>query len=363
MATISLCMIVKNEETVLARCLDSIRALVDEIIIVDTGSEDSTQKIAARYTQKLFHFPWESDFAAARNFSFSKATQEYIFWMDADDVFEVSHMEDFLFWKEKDFQHSDMIFLPYYLASDNDGNPLVSCDRERIIRNHAGFSWEGCVHEVLVPAEQKSTSKLRLDFPVLHRPVKTDSGNRNLMIYEKKLQKGETLTLRDAFYYGRELYDHKKWDAAIRNLIAFLQHPDGWTENKIEACRLLSHCYQNTSAYEAAIAALFYSFSFDLPRAEICCAIGELFLRSKRYRQAIFWYRTALTCPKNESSGAFILHDCYGYIPCMQLCVCYDRIGDTEKAELYNKKAGLYHPDAPAHLHNLDYFQSLKNRS
>ena len=92
MATISLCMIVKNEETVLARCLDSVQHLADEIIIVDTGSDDSTQEIASRYTNKIYSYPWAFDFAAARDFSFSKATQKYIFWMDADDVFEVSHM-------------------------------------------------------------------------------------------------------------------------------------------------------------------------------------------------------------------------------------------------------------------------------
>lgn len=70
MATISLCMIVKNEETVLARCLDSVRDLVDEIIIVDTGSTDRTKEIAARYTSQIYDFPWESDFSAARNFFF-----------------------------------------------------------------------------------------------------------------------------------------------------------------------------------------------------------------------------------------------------------------------------------------------------
>ena len=58
MATISLCMIVKNEEAVLARCLDSVRDLVDEIIIVDTGSTDRTKAIAARYTGQIYDFPW-----------------------------------------------------------------------------------------------------------------------------------------------------------------------------------------------------------------------------------------------------------------------------------------------------------------
>lgn len=70
MADISLCMIVRNEEAVLARCLDSIRDEVDEIIIVDTGSSDNTKEIAARYTDKIYDFKWIDDFAAAREFFF-----------------------------------------------------------------------------------------------------------------------------------------------------------------------------------------------------------------------------------------------------------------------------------------------------
>ena len=78
-------MIVRNEEDVLARCLDSVSSLVDEIIIVDTGSQDKTREIAARYTDHVYDFTWIDDFAAARNFSFSKATMDYQMWLDADD--------------------------------------------------------------------------------------------------------------------------------------------------------------------------------------------------------------------------------------------------------------------------------------
>ena len=86
MASISLCMIVKNEEEVLGRCLDSVSDLVDEIIIVDTGSVDETKRIASVYTDKVETFPWIDDFAAARNFAFQKGTGDYLFWLDADDV-------------------------------------------------------------------------------------------------------------------------------------------------------------------------------------------------------------------------------------------------------------------------------------
>ena len=91
MITISLCMIVKNEEKVLARCLDSIADLMDEIIIVDTGSSDNTKEIAKKYTDKIYDFAWIDDFSAARNYSFSKATKEYIYVADADEVIDADN--------------------------------------------------------------------------------------------------------------------------------------------------------------------------------------------------------------------------------------------------------------------------------
>ena len=93
MASVSLCMIVKNEEEVLARCLESVQEIVDEIIVVDTGSTDNTREIAGRYTHQVYDFAWKDDFAAARNFSFFKAHGDYCLWLDADDVIEPEDQE------------------------------------------------------------------------------------------------------------------------------------------------------------------------------------------------------------------------------------------------------------------------------
>ena len=89
--TISLCMIVKNEENVLERCLNSVREFVDEIIIVDTGSIDSTRDIARKYTDKIYSFEWIHDFSAARNESIGYATSDYILVLDADEYLESGH--------------------------------------------------------------------------------------------------------------------------------------------------------------------------------------------------------------------------------------------------------------------------------
>jgi len=84
--TVSVALIVKNEEGTLARCLESLHGGVDEIIVVDTGSDDATKSIARRYTEQVFDFIWCDDFATARQFAFDRATGDWIMWVDADDV-------------------------------------------------------------------------------------------------------------------------------------------------------------------------------------------------------------------------------------------------------------------------------------
>ena len=96
MPTISLCMIVRDEESVLDRCLSCVKDIADEIIIVDTGSTDKTKEIAALYTDKIYDFKWIDDFSAARNFSFSKASMDYIMWLDADDVIDSENKKKLL---------------------------------------------------------------------------------------------------------------------------------------------------------------------------------------------------------------------------------------------------------------------------
>ena len=122
---------------------------------------------------------------------------------------------------------------------------------------------------------------------------------------------------------------------------------------------MLALCYDCLQSPDSAIAALLQSFALDAPRAETCCDLGRHFLEKEQYRQAIFWYELALTIPKQEQTGAFISPDCYGYLPCIQLCVCYDRLGEHGKAREYNRRAGEYQPDSPAYLANERYFSSI----
>ncbi len=355
MTTISLCMIVKNEEMHIARCLDSVAELVEEIIIVDTGSTDRTKEIVSDYTSQVYSYQWKDDFSDARNYSFSKASMDYCMWMDADDILEEEEKDKFLQLKQSLSPDTDFVMMKYNTSFDEAGKPSFSYFRERWIRNSERYRWIGAVHEVIPPNGRTIYS----DIAICHKKMTVGDTDRNLKIYRKMIADGKILESRQQYYYGRELYYHKQYEEAVSVLEQFLLSVDGWVENKIEACSICANCYYKLGQEQAALTALLRSMSFDLPRAELCCEIGKYFLEHKNFRNAIYWYETALNTPKNEYCGGFILPDCYDYVPLLQLCVCYDRLGDRQKAKEYNERAGVCKPYSQAYLYNKRYFDSL----
>jgi glycosyltransferase involved in cell wall biosynthesis len=135
--TLSLCMIVKNEEKFLPRCMESIKGLVDEIIIVDTGSTDSTIEIAKRYNAKIYHHQWENSFSKARNYSLKYATCKWILILDADE--EVGRKNAHKL-KEVIKENSvNVIYLPI-ISRPVGGKNITIGNSERLFRNNLRFS-------------------------------------------------------------------------------------------------------------------------------------------------------------------------------------------------------------------------------
>lgn len=354
MADISLCMIVKNEEEVLGRCLECMKDLVEEIVVADTGSQDATKEIAAAYTDRIFDFPWQEDFSAARNFALGKGRMEYLMWMDADDVINGSDREEFLKMKER-MGEADLIMMPYVTRYDDRGNAAFCYDRERIFRNHMGFRFQGRVHEAVTPKGRIR----REEIPIEHRKVKPGDPDRNLRIYERMRGEGAAFSPREQYYYGRELLAHRQYQRAREVLEAFLEEKDGWTENKIDASRQLAYCCYGLGDEKAALEALLKGLVYDVPRGETCCDLGRHFLDRGQYAQAAYWYRQALGAEKKADTGAFIQEECYGYLPAISLCVCYDRMGDRKTAKQYNALARAFWPDSPHCAYNTEYFSGL----
>lgn len=354
---ISLCLIVKNEAEVLARCLKSVLSFADEIIIVDTGSTDTTKAIAKQFTDKVFDFEWVSDFSAARNFSFSKATMEYVMWLDADDVVPKKSAEEINDLKKSLDTTFDIVTMKYVLSFDQNGNPSYFSTRERIFKRSNNYQWLDPVHECIPLIGNLHYTNIE----IWHKKTKTEQlSTRNIDIYNNLENSGKEFSPRQLYYYARELRDHGKSEKAILYYEKFLESGSGWIEDVISCCHQLAIEYRKTGAEEKVLPTLLKSLECDIPRPEICCEIGYYYKEKGQYNQAFNWFDLATLVPENISIG-FVFSDYSHYIPNIEACVCLCFLGNYVKANEYNERAALAKPDCLSVVQNRAYLRPLLN--
>ncbi|NGP59447.1 glycosyltransferase [Paenibacillus thiaminolyticus] len=354
MITISLCMIVKNEEESLAKCLSSVKGIAEEIIIVDTGSTDRTKEIARQFTDRIFDFEWIDDFSAARNYAFSKATKKYILWLDADDIIKEKDRLLFIQLKKKLSLDVDSVTMHYYLAVDEAGNVTCSLKRNRLVRRDRNFQWIGAVHEFLAVDGNIQSSEIG----ITHCKNKAYT-DRNLQIYLKREREGKPFTPRDLYYFANELRDHAHYRKAILYYEQFLDGKQGWIEDNIQACLKMGDCYAKLEDKEKFIESICLTLIYDKPRAEFCCTMGNYFLENQQYQSAIYWFTTATDYKPDSNHMGMDNPNYYTWLPHLQLCFCYDRLGQHEKANEHNERALSYHSQHPSMLYNTEYFRKL----
>ncbi|MDI6603879.1 MAG: glycosyltransferase [Thermoanaerobacteraceae bacterium] len=192
---LSLCMIVKNEENNLLRCLKSVKEIVDEMVIVDTGSTDRTVEIAEGFGANVYYYKWNNDFSAARNFAMDKAEGEWILLMDADDELdgkEAYKIKSLL----KDVKIDAYLFETISYVGDRPGIDTLSNLNVRIIKNKAEYRFTGAIHEqILMSVLQKGGIVREIPIRVYHygylnQNIKDkDKRKRNMGILEEELKK------------------------------------------------------------------------------------------------------------------------------------------------------------------------------
>ncbi|MEB3102352.1 tetratricopeptide repeat-containing glycosyltransferase family 2 protein [Ferviditalea candida] len=221
---LSLCMIVKNEEKVLGRCLKSVKTLVDEIIIVDTGSTDSTKEIAKSFTEHVYDFEWVNDFSAARNYSIQQATGKWILVLDADEY--VSE-EDFQALRDYLIKANPTVPVVYLLPIINytgESERLVSGIIEstgaRLFPNHPDINYSSPIHEQL----RYLHGELKYDsFPlrIYHTgylsdvSIRQNKAERNMNIFSEKLVGQKKLNAYENFTLAREYINAKNYKKAL----------------------------------------------------------------------------------------------------------------------------------------------------
>jgi len=147
-ATVSLCLIVKNEEKCLARCLESFRDIVDEICILDTGSTDQTVAIARNFGARLEFSEWTDNFSAARNRNLKMATMDWIMVADADEYLRQEDVEK-LRQALKLTQYDGFLIKTLNFNQEGSHQHIVNLN-QRIFKNNGNFRYQGRIHEQVV---------------------------------------------------------------------------------------------------------------------------------------------------------------------------------------------------------------------
>lgn len=226
---ISFCLIVKNEEKNLGRCLESIKPVADEIVVIDTGSTDRTKEIAISYGAKVFEKEWTDDYSEARNEYFKHATGDFIFSIDADEWVNKSNYPEFQKIKERDLAlYSTMIF-----SIKTSGDILYSSNF-RLFPNDTRLRWEFIVHENLRD-DGKVFQTLPSKLFLLHSGYMVEeiqrkkTAERNLRLLKRQIEKTPD-SLYFLYHLGNELYhsgDSKASQKSFsRVLEALLRTPD-----------------------------------------------------------------------------------------------------------------------------------------
>ena len=194
--TLGVVMIVKNEEKNLGGILSDIRDVVDEIFIVDTGSEDGTVALAESFGARIEHFPWSNDFSAARNHSLACAQSDYLLWLDADDRIDIVGLEALQKLKSSLRPGKDRAYMLKILSSSKDMPDTLSY-QTRIIPNRDSVRFEGRVHEQVLPSLQRSGVTVEpVDIIIMHTgyhdpDARRSKARRNLDILADELKAGE----------------------------------------------------------------------------------------------------------------------------------------------------------------------------
>lgn len=229
---LSLCMIVKNEEDCIARCLESVEGVVDEIVIIDTGSTDRTIEICQSFEAVIEKYDWSGSFADARNYGIKKATGDWILWLDADE--EVDAADKFKLNEGTHFNNYDAInvHLINYYGEKIDENRSTDIAHTRLFRNN-GIRFINKMHECLDLGHLSRERIGYLNVKVHHYGYldsimeKKKKSERNLKMLKQQIKEGENVYWAH-YYIALEHYHRKEYPKALEHvnlsILAFLQN-------------------------------------------------------------------------------------------------------------------------------------------
>lgn len=339
MLPISLCIIMKNEEKHLGSCLDSLISYGFELILVDTGSTDSTPDIASRYVDAVHHFNWNNDFSAARNYSLSLAQNDWVLILDCDEYITSLDIASLLqFMKE---HPRDIGLISRRNHYEMNGNDSVYTDQVERFFNRKFYSYRGKVHEQVVPLPQIHTAAL--SFPI---KLEVEHNGYNGSEEELKLKSLRNLKLLkemliqtpdDPYLYFQigqcynMIHDDEKALYYYEKGLAFDLDP------KMEYVQMMvigyGYALLHLNRYHEALN-LKNCYDAFATSADFICLMGLIYLRTGNLISAMAEFLKAVSCPISHVEGA------NSFIPYYNMGCINELLGDKKTALILYQKCG-----------------------
>ncbi|MBB5324273.1 glycosyltransferase involved in cell wall biosynthesis [Anoxybacillus tepidamans] len=342
---LSLCMIVKNEEKVLQRCLDSVYGIVDEIVIVDTGSTDSTKDIALKYTKKVYDFEWTNSFADARNFAQQQATGEWILVLDADEYVERANLQEMIDVLKQTDESVEAYDVVIYNFMGVYGERVLQHRHTRIYRNSPHLRYVRAIHEQLrkvngeyVQAAQGILTVYHTGY--MHQAVtEKKKHDRNAPLLEYEMEVGESVAF-DYFNLGNEYLSKGEIEKALESFIKAYQEKKDIRLSWVSYCLVqIILCLKYLQRFEDALQVItdaenLYSETADFPFLR-----GEIYYLQYRYDDAAEQLEYLLQ-NKNKYPHIIKTFEYVEYDPHMLLGHIYKHKGNLQKA-MYHYSSAL----------------------
>jgi len=324
---LSVCMIVKNESANVADALAGFAPFADEIVVVDTGSDDSTKEIASKFTPKIYDFEWIDDFAAARNFALSKAVKSYQLWVDADDRITPEN-QGYVDSLKSHFDGKKAFY--FILENRQTDSAPSSCMQLRCTPIVNNVQFEGRIHEQIFPSAIRAGLDLvTTDIVVTHfgyttREVRIAKAWRNLAIMERERAEG-----RDDgglhFFLAVTYEPLGKRKEAVLSMEAALERleRENFNHHLIPECYLfLARVSLDMEEYEKSLRYLTAARSLANGNPLQSFDIGVICQRMGRHQEAIEAFRNAsgkeqqpglLPTKQLPSHSELLLHMAYSF--------------------------------------------------
>ncbi|MBC7104527.1 MAG: glycosyltransferase, partial [Firmicutes bacterium] len=302
---VSLCMIVKDEEENLRRCLASVAGVVDEVVVVDTGSGDGTVGVAREFGAAVYTFPWNGSFGEARNASLEPATGDWILFLDADE--ELARESGPVLRRLVTNEAVEGYFVKIVNYLGHEGWVETSPDLVfRLFRNRRDYRFRGAVHEqiadVILERNPGARYEVAEDLVIFHygyldRQIRNkDKKNRNLALLQEELRHApENPVLR--YHYGVELYRAERYEEAAEELLRAAGACPPQAIYLPKLWRTVVLAYQAAGRYDEALRAVETALALFPDYADLYYYGGLLCLEQKHYGRAYEFFSRALALP------------------------------------------------------------------